>query len=93
MDYVLRNIGENKVTQVIVPNEYEQTTDYKVVKLVDTNIYEDLLRKRIPNSTSMSSITSVRSSSDNLMNMNNYLYLQEDPFMYLMLYFILKIPR
>jgi hypothetical protein len=83
MDYLLNNISENKVTQVIQVNEFEQNIDYELPIYTNETMYEDLLKRRAP-STSLTSISSRVSSSGNLTEDN--LFYIEDPFMFIMCY-------
>jgi hypothetical protein len=83
MDYLINNIGENKVTQVVQANEFEQMIDYELPKFTHENMYEDLLKKRVQ-SASMTSISSRVSSSGNLTEDN--IFYPEDPFIFAMCY-------
>lgn len=82
MDEILKEIGENKVTQVIQTNKYEQSIDYDYNVDHTNAFYEDLFKKRMKTVSSTNSINS--NSSEEV------IYYRDDPFFYLMLY--IKMP-
>jgi hypothetical protein len=74
MDFLLSHLGENKVTQVIQTNEFEQAIEYNGhnVQNPDSSMYEDLLKRKMINSSSSTSISSRVSSYGNLVEDNAY---------------------
>lgn len=80
LDYLFAHLGENKVTQEILSNRFEQSTSYRYSKENDM-FYEDLTKKRNKSLPSYSS-----SSGCNLAEMGKSIYNVSDPFMYLMYY-------
>lgn len=81
MEDLVKEIGENKVTQVIQSNQYQQSIDYDYsIRTTETAWYEDLFKKRMKTVSSASSLGS----------MEDIVYYKEDPFFYLMLY--VKMP-
>ena len=83
MDYLFDNLGDNKVTQVIQTNKFEQSINY-ISEQRNEELYEDLLKKKIPRSASTTSMGSRISSVDNLSDDN--IFYQEDAFMFIMCY-------
>jgi hypothetical protein len=78
MDYLFENLGENRVTQVVNTNAFEQTTDYNYSK-TEHEFFEDLFRKRPKvSSGSLSSIPSCSNFE------NEFICHTNDTFMYLM---------
>lgn len=83
LEYLFTHLGENKITQEIKINHFEQSTHYQYCHDYET-FYEDLLKKR-NKSISSTSLTSL-SSASNLVDKGDVIYYVDDPFMYLMYY-------
>ena len=82
MEVIISNLGDNRVSQCIATNMYEQTTEYQYNKPVEC-LYEDLFKKR-SRSVSTTSLQSI-SSNKNVCDIE-FVKFGEDSFVYLMYY-------
>ena len=82
MDELVLRIGESKVNQVITTNEYEQSVNYDYTSQEDGDHYDDLFKKR--SKSSSTSLTSLASQSN--ISLEDTIFYNEDPLMYIMLY-------
>ena len=88
MDFLVTNLGDNRITQHINTNEYEQSTDYAYMSAGavqhGSGFFEDLFKQKNKSESSASLIS--QNSSCNLNTGDDRVTFYHDTFMYIMYY-------